>query len=325
MISVLGYFSGQGAWAQLLTFIFFVLAGLALFARPGPRPTSVLVELVPQPSARFVGLLLVGTLIAAVVVGALTGAAFDQRYIAVVFPLFVILCALGLTTFGSRTVTAGVLAVACVAGLMSARQWDSQPRTEAVKVAADLNQEAQAGDVVVYCPDQLGPAVDRLLTVPGVTELTYPRMLGAQRVDWVNYLFCYPGTSTQTFAHEVVGKLDPGNRLWLVWRNGYLGFGGSCGNLASWLDVYLPGGLTVLGGRSPITSTRTSLSTRADPLSVRAEIAAAPGPVWPLHSYWARMGRSAWPAALTGLAHLPGVSLCLRQNQYCPERLYGGR
>ena len=165
------------------------------------------------------------------------------------FPLFVIICALGVTTFGARTVTAGVLSVACVAGLLSARQWDSQPRTEAVKVAADLNQEAQPGDLVVYCPDQLGPAVDRLLTVPDVTELTFPRMIGPQRVDWVNYLSTIRARSTQTFAQEVVGKLNPGNRLWLVWRNGYEGFGGSCGNLASWLDVDLPGGLTVLGAQ----------------------------------------------------------------------------
>ncbi len=41
-----------------------------------------------------------------------------------------------------------------------------QQRTQAVQVAAVLNAQAQAGDVVVYCPDQLGPAVDRLLRVP---------------------------------------------------------------------------------------------------------------------------------------------------------------
>ena len=62
------------------------------------------------------------------------------------------------------------------------------PRTQAVQVAADLNAQAQPGDVVVYCPDQLGPAVDRLLTVPGVLQLTYPRMIGPARVDWVDYV-----------------------------------------------------------------------------------------------------------------------------------------
>jgi hypothetical protein len=246
LMSVLGDFSGQAAWGELLTFIFFALLGLALFARPGPRPTSVMLELRPRPATRFVGLLLAGTLVVAVLVGAVTGAAFDQRYIAVVFPLFIVVCAIGLTAFGSRAFTAGVLSVACVAGLLSAKQWDSQPRTEAVKVAAVLNQEAQPGDMVVYCPDQLGPAVDRLLTVPSVTELTFPHMTGPQRVDWVNYKAAIQGTSTQSFAHTVTGKLGPGARLWLVWRNGYEGFGGSCGSLASWLGWYLPGGQTVV-------------------------------------------------------------------------------
>ena len=50
-----------------------------------------------------------------------------------------------------------------------------------------LNVQAQPGDLVVYCPDQLGPAVDRLLRVQGVTEITFPRAIGPQRVDWVDY------------------------------------------------------------------------------------------------------------------------------------------
>lgn len=246
LMSVLGYFAGLANWAQLLSLVFFALVALALFARPGARATSVVLELRIQPPARFVALLLIGTLVTAVVAGALTGAAFDQRYIAVVFPFFIMLCALGVNTFGARTFTAGVLSVACVAGLLSAKHWDSQPRTEAVKVAAVLNQDAQPGDMVVYCPDQLGPAVDRLLTVPAVTELTYPRMIGPQRVDWVDYIATIRQRDTQTFAQEVTAKLDPGSRLWLVWRNGYHGFGGSCGSLATWLGWYLPGGQTVV-------------------------------------------------------------------------------
>ena len=125
----------------------------------------------------------------------MSGAAFDSRYIAVVFPLFVLLCALGLTAFISRAVTSVVLAVACVAGLFSAQLWNSQPRTQAVQVAAVLNAQAQPGDMVVYCPDQLGPAVDRLLTVPDVTELTYPRMMGPQRIDWIDYAATIQNTS----------------------------------------------------------------------------------------------------------------------------------
>ncbi|HTV11784.1 MAG TPA: glycosyltransferase family 39 protein [Acidimicrobiales bacterium] len=240
LLAVTGYFAGEGDWSQLLALIFFVLVGLAFFARPGATARSVVVELKVQPRTRLLGLLLLGSLVVAVVVGAVTGAAFDERYIAVVFPAFVLVCALGLTTFKSRVVTSCALTVACLAGLFSADQWGSQPRTEAVVVAAVLNEEAQPGDMVVYCPDQLGPAVDRLLNVPDVTELTFPRMLGPQRVDWVNYVSTIKSTNVQKFAYTIVQELNPGARLWFVWRNGYQGLGGSCGMLASWLGWYLP-------------------------------------------------------------------------------------
>ncbi|HTW10819.1 MAG TPA: glycosyltransferase family 39 protein [Acidimicrobiales bacterium] len=246
LLSVVSSFSGQGAWGKLLGLTLFALIALAVFARPGARATSVVLELWPQPATRFVTLLFGGTLVLAVGVGALTGAAFDQRYIAVVFPLFILLAALGLTTFASPAFYAGVLSVACIAGFFSAQQWDSQPRTEAVKVAAVLNQEAQPGDMVVYCPDQLGPAVDRLLNVPDVTELTYPRLIGPQRVDWVDYVSRIEDTNPATVAQELAAKLSPGARLWLVWRNGYQPFGGSCGSLEMWLAWYLPGGETVV-------------------------------------------------------------------------------
>jgi mannosyltransferase len=250
LLNVFGYFSGQNAWGELLTFMFFGLLVLALCARPGSRATSVVLELPVQPRARFLGLLLAGTLAVAVLAGALTGAAFDERYIAVVFPLFIVGCALGLTTFGSRPVTAGVLSVACVAGLLSGHEWNSQDRTQAVQVAAVLNARAQPGDVVVYCPDQLGPAVDRLLKVPDVTELTFPRMIGPERVDWVDYLSTIQNTDVYTFSRDIMGKLNPGSTLWLVWRNGYQGFGNSCGQLASWFEMDRPGGETVLAENS---------------------------------------------------------------------------
>jgi len=246
LLQVFGFFAGPGGWGTLLTYVLFALVALALFAKSGPEVSSVVVELRVQPRARLVGLLVVGTLSVAVVVGMVTSAAFDSRYIAVVFPLFVLLCALGLSTFASKKVMSGILVVACVAGLFSAQLQSSQPRTQAVQVAQVLNLEAQPGDMVVYCPDQLGPAVSRLLKVPGVTQLTFPRMTGPQRVDWVNYISAIRHTDVGTFAQEVFSRLSPENTLWLVWRDGYKGFGGRCGYLASWFEMLRPGGETVI-------------------------------------------------------------------------------
>jgi len=250
LVAIFNLFAGPGTWGQLLTFLLFGLAGLALFSRAGPHAASVLVEARIQPRARLVGLLVIGTLSLAVAVGMLSGAAFDGRYIAVVFPLFAVLCALGLAAFTSRAVTSGVLAVACLAGLLSADLQNGEPRTQATQVAAVLNVQAQPGDTIVYCPDQLGPAVDRLLKVPGVTELTFPRMAGPQRVDWVNYASTIARTDVGTFTQEVLTRLNPGNTLWLVWRDGYRGFGGDCGYLDSWLQMKLPGGYTMINASS---------------------------------------------------------------------------
>jgi len=112
--------------------------------------------------------------------------------------------------------------------------------------------QAQPGDEVVYCPDQLGPAVNRLLTVPGVTQLTFPRAVGPDRVDWVNYKQVIDRTDVSTFAQEMLSRLPAGRTLWLVYRNGYPGFGGDCGYLYAWLNQLTQqngtsGGETVVG------------------------------------------------------------------------------
>ena len=67
-----------------------------------------------------------------------------------------------------------------------------------------------------------------------------------------------------TFASEVWDRVSPGGTLWLVWRNGYQGFGSSCGNLASWLQMLSPDSQTLVTQDNAITSTRTSQSSRRE-------------------------------------------------------------
>jgi hypothetical protein len=211
------------------------------------------VTLVLQPNARALPVagVLLGTLLLAVVAGAVAQAAFVARYTAIVLPLFLLLTALGVGVLGRPRLVGGMLAVLCVAGLLTGLGNNGQSRTQAGVVAGVLDVEARPGDMVVYCPDQLGPAVDRLLAVPAVTELTFPRAIGAQRVDWVNYRATIDRTNVETFAQEMVARLDPGHTMFLVWSDGYPGLGGSCGNLQSWLALLLgPGSVLVHQKRS---------------------------------------------------------------------------
>ncbi len=262
VLSLFTQFAGSGPWAVLLAWWLFALVGLGIFGLPGhrldetgavlPPPGAasdrwrLVIDLRGRAEARPVAAVLGGTLVAAVAGGALAGAAFQARYTAVLLPLFLLLAALGLTCFADRRVTAGLLGVACLAGVLTGLGNNAGARTQAVQVAAVLDLQAQAGDEVVYCPDQLGPAVDRLLTVRGVSQFTFPRGIGPQLVDWVDYRQVIDHTDVGTFAQETLSRLSAGHTLWLVYRNGYPGFGGDCGYLYSWLNLLRPSGETVV-------------------------------------------------------------------------------
>jgi mannosyltransferase len=140
----------------------------------------------------------------------------------------------------------GILVLVSVAGLLTGYGENMQERTQAVQVAQILNAEAQPGDLVVYCPDQLGPAVDRLLTVPDVNELTFPRAIGPSRVNWVDYIQTIDRTNVEVFAQQMLVDLGANHTLWLVERDGYAGLGGSCGNLVNWLNLLRPSGATLV-------------------------------------------------------------------------------
>ncbi|MFT4262021.1 MAG: glycosyltransferase family 39 protein [Nocardioides sp.] len=116
------------------------------------------------------------------------------------------------------------------------------PRTQAAETAALLSTHVAPGDLVVYCPDQLGPAVDRLL--PGsVEQVTYPTMASPALIDWTDYAArnqsADPTTYAKTIADETTG------RIWLVRADGYLTFGDDCATLDAEFER-LRGGRTVI-------------------------------------------------------------------------------
>lgn len=272
LLGVFAGFSGPGPWGQLLTYALVILVLLGMFGRrsvsgsppgggsavPGSwqgtpgRDGPPILTVVARPNPRLVGVLgvLVGTLVLAVGLGAIAQAAYVARYAAVVLPLFLLIVAAGVAVFADRRVVAAIVVVTSVAGLLTGFGEGSQQRTQAVAVAKVLNMEAQPGDLVVYCPDQLGPAVDRLLTVPNVTELTFPRAIGPSRVNWVNYKATIAATNVGTFAEQMLGQLGANHTLWVVERNNYAGFGGACGNLVSWFNLLRPTGVTLVHANS---------------------------------------------------------------------------
>jgi mannosyltransferase len=264
LLQVFQDWSGGGPWGGLLMYAMFLLFIIGTFGRtaaPGTMVTladadgrtrqvkagpAVVLELTPRPGmAPMVGIG-VATLVVAVALGALANAAFVARYTAVVLPLFLLVMSAGVAVIPGARFRASCLAVLVVAGILTGESTNAQPRTQAVQVAAVLNAQASPGDLVVYCPDQLGPAVDRLLTVPGVQQMTFPRGIGPQRVDWVDYKKVIASTNVSQFTQNALSQVTANHTVWLVWRDGYPALGGDCGYVKSWLDLFRQSGVTLV-------------------------------------------------------------------------------
>ncbi|HEX3980397.1 MAG TPA: hypothetical protein VHW93_04200, partial [Acidimicrobiales bacterium] len=110
-------------------------------------------------------------------------------------------------------------------------------RTQAGQVAAAIARTGHAGDVVAYCPDQLGPAVDRLLPAGRYRQITFPRGTGPAYVDWVDYAAASAAASPLTFAERLESMAGrTGRQIYVVWAPGYQTFGVECEGIVQTLQ-----------------------------------------------------------------------------------------
>jgi hypothetical protein len=233
ILGVLSEYSGTGPWGTALGLTLFTLLLLGMFGR-SIDGRQVLVELHTRRRIKPVAYTFIATLVVAVLCGVVARAAFVGRYTAVVFPLFILIIALGTTVFADRRVMAGVLAWTCLCGIVVGIDMNTSPRTEATLVAAVINQEASPGDLVVYCPDQLGPDASRLIHVP-VEQATFPRGTSPELVNWVDYRKVINETDVEPFALQMINRAA-GHDIWFVWRAGYPGLEGKCTQLFTWFE-----------------------------------------------------------------------------------------
>ena len=136
------------------------------------------------------------------------------------------------------TVALSWIAVAVFGTAAGASQVSAQ-RTEATLVAAQLRANARPGDVVAYCPDQLGPAVSRLLPTAAYTQVTFPRFDDPARINWVDYAQVNAAANPAVFARQLL-NLAGEHQLWLVWEVGYRTLGKSCEQLRNTLRIARP-------------------------------------------------------------------------------------
>lgn len=175
------------------------------------------------------------TLVFGAVVGIASGAAFAVRYAAVIFPMVMVMAAIGLARFGQRWVRAFMLAGVCALFALGAGYNMGSRRTQMDQIVPAIEQNAQPGDVVVFCPDQLGPAGTRLLG-DDLKVYVYPTFGDGKFVDWVDYAARNQAASPQSFAQELLQKSN-GKPIFLVTAPTYRTLEGQCEALANALST----------------------------------------------------------------------------------------
>ncbi|SNS05090.1 Dolichyl-phosphate-mannose-protein mannosyltransferase [Geodermatophilus pulveris] len=206
-----------GTALLLLAFIGLLAAPTA--RRPGAR--TVLLAVPPRPSRAVLLAMSLGTLLVAGAVSALSGTAVADRYTSVAVLAFLALAALGLAALPGTGVRATGLVLVAGLGLWTSLPGLTEPRTQAGEVAQAL-EDAAPGDVVVFCPDQLGPAVARLVPPEQRLDLVvYPDLRPADRVDWTDYEARMNGTPSSAVAADVLRRAGDGSGVWVVTGPGY--------------------------------------------------------------------------------------------------------
>jgi uncharacterized membrane protein len=251
MVNAVSEFAGgRSSTGRALGLTFFALAGFGMLgaAIDGHR---IEVDLRTRPWARRVALVTAGTLALAITVGLVSRSTFTSRYTSVVYPPFVLLVALGVAVLADRRIRTAVLGAAAVFGLITCTLNVRTNRTQAGQVAVALKAHYEPGDVIGYCPDQLGPSTSRLLPA-GFEQVTFPRRTPPQFVNWVDYSKVNGAADPASFANYLDHRAGPNHAVWMVWSPGYRTFGLSCERINVQLAALRPVATTVV----PLNATK---------------------------------------------------------------------
>lgn len=174
------------------------------------------------------------------VVAYATASAYASRYAAVLFPIFVLVVAGGVSRFVDRRIRLGVLAALLLLSVMGAWYATSEPRTQAEQFASSVADHARPGDLVIYCPDQLGPAGARAMP-SDLDQVVFPDFSSPERVDWVDYVDRHAAADPTEFATTAVERAG-GRGVFLVWNGEYRGLEGKCEGVLDGLSALRGGG-----------------------------------------------------------------------------------
>lgn len=237
MVDAVLEWSGGGPFGRFLFVLLFALAALGLFGA-GIDGRRVELDLRGRPLGRRLAAVTFGTLLLGVAAGMALKSGYAPRYSAVVVVPFLVLAASGSVALLDERVRTAVVGFAAVLGLVIGVPAALKHRTQAGVVAAALRGNVGPRDVVVYCPDQLGPAVSRLLPA-GTPQLVYPSGGRPELVDWVDYAERNEAGEPVAFADDLLRR-HPDGTVWLVVAGGYRTYEDQCDELTEHLRTVRP-------------------------------------------------------------------------------------
>jgi hypothetical protein len=228
-MSILEFSGGLHSEGWLLVYVAVALLAIGMFGRPTDHNTLELTGH-GEGSVVWEGAIGLGALALGSTLAWLGHSGFQPRYAAPVLPMFVLVVARGITVLPNRrlrAVTITFVVLCSFAG--SLRNWHEN-RTQTGQVAAALQTAARPGDLVVYCPDQLGPATNRILSRSALgrslREVSYPLNLpyshDVSLVDWQDYKKRLAATTPEDAAGRAVALVRPDQKIFVVTSPGYI-------------------------------------------------------------------------------------------------------
>jgi len=217
---------GDYGEAELLAIGLVLVFVLGLFGRAA-ADGRIELDCRPHPAIAPIAAAVGATFLIAIASSYASHTTFASRYVAVVFPLYLLVGAVGLSRIEPRAARGVVLLVLLVLGLAGGVHNMTTDRTQAGVIAAAIDERIQPSDLVIVCPDQLGPSMRRVL--PSATLLTYPDLGDGQRVNWTDYEARNAKADTAAIVAEALARpATPPTVVWLVLSDSYKTLEGQC-------------------------------------------------------------------------------------------------
>ena len=244
--TILGLGGGLSPESIILGSILVVLIALGVLTRSAGR--EVVLGLTAHPLLRRILAVTVVTLTAGAITSFVSDSTFAARYAAVYVPMVLLVAAAGIARLPLAATRVGLLLLVAALGTVSVAHDIRADRSQAGQIAATILERSSPGDVVVYCPDQLGPATERELGDAALIQYTFDGFGDPRLVDWVDYADRYAASDPTQFAADLAGRVPPSATIFIVWSDAYRSVDDRCSMLVDSLAAQRPGARQLLTG-----------------------------------------------------------------------------